>query len=187
MRQCPVGQSSINAKSEATKETHVDGIVMDGFHLAPANPISAHAEDRPAILIVSDDVQLAYSFDTICDFLEIAVEAIDSSQDLGEILSARRPIAVITEIEGRKRDGYDVMMTVAAHDPVLPILLLTGTDSALIGAAEAVEELWNLQSVSRSTGLPGMGELAEFLFQARRRVSRGRLLPVGQARMEVQN
>jgi hypothetical protein len=72
-------------------------------------------------------------------------------------------MAVLAAIEAAGQDGCHVMKTVADHDRSLPILLLTGGDPVLAGAADAVEELWGLSCVLKRPILPGLGELVEFL------------------------
>ena len=60
-------------------------------------------------------------------------------------------------------------MTIAAHDRSLPVLLITGPDPALLGAVDAVEELWELSSVEKWQELPGVGAMVDFLFRAGRK------------------
>ena len=69
------------------------------------------------------------------------------------------------------------MMQVAEHDPGLPILMLTGLEPGLAGAVDAIEEMWNLTSVTQSPGLPDIGRLVEFLFHAGRRGDCVRMMP----------
>ena len=87
-------------------------------------------------------------------------------------------MAVIAELEGRGQDGCHVMMQVADHDPGLPILMLTGNEPGLVGAVDAVEELWNLTGVTKSRVLPEIGHLVEFLFRAGRRGDCMHMMPV---------
>jgi precorrin-3B methylase len=68
-------------------------------------------------------------------------------------------------------------MTVAAHDRDLPVMLISGGDPALLGAIDAVEEIWQLTSVVRSQQLPGVGAIVDFLFRAGRRGNCMRLMP----------
>jgi hypothetical protein len=54
-------------------------------------------------------------------------------------------------------------------DRDLPILMLTGEDAALMGAADAIEEIWGLTNVTKSPELPMVGAIVDFLFKAGRR------------------
>ena len=51
----------------------------------------------------------------------------------------------------------------------LPVLLITGDDPALIGAIDAVEEIWQLTSVDKWQRLLGIGALVDFLLRAGRK------------------
>ena len=86
-------------------------------------------------------------------------------------------MAVVCELDGAGQDGCHVMKTVASHDPSLPVLILTGEDPALVGAADAVEEIWRLTEVSKAERLPGIAGLVDFLFQAGRKAGCLRLMP----------
>jgi CheY-like chemotaxis protein len=120
-------------------------------------------EREPVIVVVEDDACLSETIQDICDFLEVTVRSVASREDLGPVLAKYRPMAVLAAIEAAGQDGCHVMKTVADHDRNLPILLLTGGDPVLAGAADAVEELWGLSCVLKRPILPGLGELVEFL------------------------
>jgi hypothetical protein len=101
--------------------------------------------------------------------LGITVERIPSHDDLGPVLRNRRPMAVVAEMDTLGQDGCHVLMTVAAHDRSLPVLLMTGPDPALLGAVDAVEQLWELASVEKWQQLSGVGPMVDFLFRAGRK------------------
>jgi CheY-like chemotaxis protein len=120
----------------------------------------------PTVVVVEDDEYLSQSIQTMCEFLNVAVARVSSSNDLTPILQDHRPMAVLAELDSKGQDGCHVMKTVARYDASLPILLLTGHDPHLAGAAEAVEELWGLSSVVKRPFLPRAGEFVEFLCRA---------------------
>jgi hypothetical protein len=144
--------------------------------------------DRPAqressgtrnavVAVVEDGIWIAQEVWAICEFLDIAVVRVPAHCDLRPALRRHAPMAVICELDGAPQDGCHVMKTVASHDPGLPVLLVTGDDEALIGAADAVEELWQLTEVSKVPMLPGIAGLVDFLFQAGRKGNCLRLMP----------
>ena len=139
-------------------------VVTQSQRLSITMPVG---NDRlPVIVVVEDGCHLSQSIHPICDFLNVAVEHVASDEDITPVLTERRPMAVLAEIDAQGQDGCHVMKTVAYHDPSLPILLLTGHDSALAGAADAVEEIWGLSHVVKRPVLPALGELVDFLFRA---------------------
>ena len=119
------------------------------------------------VLVVEDRPRLSRTVGYICDFLNVPMERVGTDSDLGALLEDRHPMAVICELDGGVQDGCHVMKTVATHDPSLPIMLITGADAALIGAADAVEELWALSSVLKLRDAPGLGDVVDFLFRIR--------------------
>jgi DNA-binding NtrC family response regulator len=141
----------------------------------PAKAADCH---QAVVLIVSDDPALAMSLEVVCDFLSLGVEHIASSEDIMAALEDYRPMAVVTEMDCRDRDGFNVMMTVSRYDPDLPIMLLTDHDPRLTGAAEAVAELWGLSAVAKAARLPKIGDLVDFFFTAGRRTGCMRLMSV---------
>jgi CheY-like chemotaxis protein len=130
------------------------------------------------VVIVCDVAETVGQLEAVCDFFSLTVAVVPERTDLMPLLREHRPMAVISDIDGQHQDGFHAMKTVASYDRDLPILLLTGGDPMLMGAADAVQELWNLTMVSRSTSLPLAAQLAEFLFAAGRRAGCMRLVPV---------
>jgi DNA-binding NtrC family response regulator len=158
--------------------THLNALIFPDI-LAPVDSATlAAARCQAVVLVVSDNPEVASVLDNICDFLGFGVELLTTHEDLAPILRRYRPMAVVAELNGQGQDGCHVMMQVADHDPSLPILMLTGLEPGLAGAADAVEELWNLTSVTKSPELPKIGHLVEFLFHAGRRGDCVRMMPV---------
>jgi DNA-binding NtrC family response regulator len=120
-------------------------------------------------LIIEDGVHLSAAFHCVCDCLSVAVEQITSRDDLRVALRDVRPMAVVAEMDGAGQDGCHVLMTLAAYDPDLPVLLITGEEAALLGAIDAVEEIWQLSSVTKWPRLLGVGPVVDFLFRSGRK------------------
>jgi DNA-binding NtrC family response regulator len=136
-------------------------IASDSAGYPPLMPLPYERE--PVIIVVEDDRCLSEAIQDICDFLEVTVRSVASAENLGPLLTKWRPMAVLAKVEAEGQDGCHVMKSVAEHDRNLPILLLTGGDPILAGAADAVEEVWGLSSVLKRPTLPKLGELVEFL------------------------
>lgn len=132
------------------------------------------------VMIVGDDLSWGQNLDLICDFFGIAVEHVPSELDVGHLLREFRPMAVIAEADGRGQDGFNVMLEVARHDPELPMMLLTGPDPALAGAADAMREVTGLTRLIAVPELPALGEVIDFLFRAGRSAGVGRMMPISQ-------
>jgi hypothetical protein len=148
--------------------------------ITPHDNGAGTAEDsrEALVVVVEDGTGLSDPFRTICECLGIAVERLPSRDELGPMLRNRRPMAVVAEMDASGQDGCNVLMAVAAHDRSLPVLLIMGPDPALLGAVDAVEELWELSSVEKWQELTGVGAMVDFLFRAGRKGSCIRLMSV---------
>jgi CheY-like chemotaxis protein len=130
------------------------------------------------VLVIEDQTSLSEAFRTVCDCLDVAVERMSSRDELAAVLRYRRPMAVVAAMDGAGQDGCHVLKTVAAYDRDLPVLLLTGDDPTLLGAVDAVEELWQLSSVAKWPRLLGIGAVVDFLSRAGRRGGCMRLMSI---------
>ncbi len=130
------------------------------------------------VAVVSDDPMTVENLAPVCEFLDVKMEVVSAGTDLSRVLREHRPMAVISDVEGEDQDGFHVMMLIARYNRDLPIMLLTGGDAVLMGAADAVQDLWGLTSVTRTSGFPVAGQLVAFLFGAGRRAGCMRLVPV---------
>ncbi|MDR3531969.1 MAG: hypothetical protein P4L90_15645 [Rhodopila sp.] len=130
------------------------------------------------VVIVSDDPATIQNLAPVCEFLELKMEIVSAGTDLMQVLREHRPMAVISDIEGEDQDGFHTMKMVARYSRDLPMLLLTGGDPVLMGAVDAVQDLWGLTSVNLSSGFPLAGQLVAFLFSAGRQAGCLRLVPV---------
>jgi hypothetical protein len=139
---------------------------------------SMTAAQPGVVAIVSDNAATIEKLAPVCEFLELRMEIVSADTDLTQVLRDLGPMAVITDVESADYDGFHVMKVVARHNRNLPIMLLTEGDGVLMGAADAVQDLWGLTSVTRTSGFPVAGQLVAFLFSAGRRSGNMRLVPV---------
>jgi CheY-like chemotaxis protein len=130
------------------------------------------------IVVVEDGTRLSEAIRMICECLGVAVERLSSRDNLSARLHDCRPMAVIAEMDAAGQDGCHVMMTIAAHDRSLPVLLITGPDPTLLGAVDAVQEIWELSAVEKWPELLDGGAIVDFLFRAGRKGRCMRLLSV---------
>ena len=136
------------------------------------------ASRMPLVIVIEDETRIAEAFHVVCDCLDVMLHPLESSGDLAATLRQAKPMAVITDLDMANQDGCHVLKSVAAYDRNLPVMVLAGTDPAMLGAVDAVEELWGLSSVSKSQDLPSIGEIVDFLFRAGQSGRCLRLMPV---------
>jgi len=133
---------------------------------------------KPLVVVIEDGAHLSDAFRSVCDCLAVAVERMPSRDDLGDMLRDLHPMAVVAEMDAAGQDGCNVLMTIAAHNRDLPVLLVVGAEPALLGAVDAVEELWELSAVVKWPELLGVGAMVDFLFRAGRKGNCMGLMPV---------
>lgn len=139
---------------------------------------SMTAARQGVVVIVSDDPTTVEHLAPVCEFLELRMEIVSEGTDLSRVLRQHNPMAVISAVEGLDQDGFHSMKVIACYSRDLPIMLLTDGDPTMMGAADAVQDLWGLTAVTRTSGFPVAGQLVGFLFNAGRRAGCMRLVPV---------
>ena len=144
-----------------------NNVIWDGFQRKA--PVERLRKREPVVLVAEDPARFAPAVKAICTYVGLAMEQIDTSRELAAVLRARRPMAVLAELDGATHDGCHVMIAVGEYDRTLPVMLVTGHDQAQLGAADAVEEIWRLEEVDRREQPPEVVDIVEFLFAAGRR------------------
>jgi hypothetical protein len=130
------------------------------------------------VAVISNDPAMIGSIAPVCEFLDLRMVTVGTGTDLTRVLREQNPMAVISAVEGVDQDCFHTMKVIARHSRDLPIMLLTDGDPMMMGAADAVQDLWGLTSVTRTSGFPMAGQLVGFLFSAGRRAGCMRLVPV---------
>ena len=131
-----------------------------------------------SVLVVCDPDKNSDYLASVCEFLDIEVQRATTGDDLRTMLTTLRPVAVIADLDGTVQDGFHVMKMAADYDRSVPILLLTGYDPALLGAIDAVQEVWGLTRVGTAAATAGIGVLVDFICHAARDAGRPRMLRV---------
>jgi CheY-like chemotaxis protein len=129
-----------------------------------------------SVLVVRDDDRNDDFLDSICEFLDIGVEHVTSGEDIGPMLRGLRPMAVIADLDGKAQDGCHVLKMAAAYDKTLPVLLFSSNETMMLGAVDAVSEVWGMTRVM--TGMGGVGEVVDFICHAARNAGRPRMIRV---------
>lgn len=151
-----------------------------GFKASSRNQDGTTERDarRPIVLVIEDGPELGDAFRSVGDCLGLTVTQVPSHGDLSVMLILHRPMAVVAEMDAVGQDGCHVLMTIAGYDRELPVLLIAGEDPTVLGAIDAVEEVWQLAFVAKWPRVLGIGAIVDFLFRAGRRGGCMRLLPV---------
>jgi hypothetical protein len=151
-----------------------------GFNAVSHSQDDATERDarRPTVLVIEDGSELGDAFRSVGDCLDVTIARMPSHEDLSTMLSLHRPMAVVAEMDAVGQDGCHVLITIAGYDRQLPVLLIAGEDPTVLGAIDAVEEVWQLASVAKWPQMLGIGAIVDFLFRAGRSGGCMRLMPV---------
>ena len=141
-----------------------------------ASPDNRRGSPKHAVLVVRDPDRDADYLESVCEFLDIEVQHATTGDDLRAVFTTQRPMAVIADLDGEAQDGFHVMKIAAEYDRSVPILLLTGYDPALLGAVDAVQEVWGLTRVATAASTAGIGALVDFICHAARDAGRPRIV-----------
>ena len=141
-------------------------------------PGSMASVRQGVVAVVSDDPMTIGNLAPVCEFLDLRMEIVSAGVDLNQVLHVHQPMAVITDVEGKEQDGFHIMKVIARHNRELPVMLLTNGDAGLMGAADALQDLLGLTSVTRTSAFPLAGQIVGFLFSAGRRAGCMRLVPI---------
>jgi hypothetical protein len=150
--------------------------------LDPISEVSSFASritpDKGSVLIARGDGVDNMFLDSVCEFLNLDAEHVSIDNEIFPLLNAVRPVAVIADLIGKTQDGFHIMKLAAAYDRDLPVLLLTDGDPSLLGAVDAVREIWGLTRVATLTGDRDVGSLVDFLCHAARDTGAARMIRV---------
>ncbi|HET6183234.1 MAG TPA: hypothetical protein VFA03_06520 [Acetobacteraceae bacterium] len=124
---------------------------------------------EPMIFVIEDSPIWAEAMEQLCDYLDVRLTRITPDCDLRAALRDQRPMAVLAEMEGAAQDGCYVLQVIGAHDPDLPVMVRTGRDEAMIGAGQAVQQIWRLSAVQFVEAVPTAAEMMDFLCRAGQR------------------
>jgi ActR/RegA family two-component response regulator len=140
-----------------------------------ASPDDGGSTPQHTVLVVRDPARNSEYLESVCEFLDIGVQYAAIGDDVRTMLTALRPLAVIADLDGEYQDGFHVMKAAADYDRSMAILLLTGYDPALLGAIDAVQEVWGLTRVATAADSAGIGVLVDFICHAARDAGRPRM------------
>ncbi len=135
-------------------------------------------QETQRVVVLANQLGVSATMVAMCEALEIEVVAVHSHHELPFRLHHHRPIAVISELDPAGQASCSALRHIAAYDPNMPVLLISGEDPAAQGTIDAAEQLWGLSGLERHRDAPSLSDLIGFLFHAGRQSGLGRLIPL---------
>jgi CheY-like chemotaxis protein len=81
---------------------------------------------RSMVLVLDDHADVAATLAELCRSLGHPALAADQPGDIRGLLERHRPAALIIDVMMPDQDGYEALKEIAAFDPALPVLLVSG-------------------------------------------------------------
>lgn len=135
-------------------------------------------QETQRVVVMANQAGVSPTMAAMCAALDVEMVIVSSHHDLPFRLHHHRPMAVISELEPAGHASCAALRSIAAYDPRMPVMVVSGSDPAVAGTLDAAEKLWGLSAVRRLPEAPAMGDLIGFLFAAGRHAGIGRLIPL---------
>lgn len=133
---------------------------------------------NPVLIVVESGFTLSASIMEVCDFLQISVQSTPDPREIPALMGQDHPLAILHEASDVDCTLYDMLMVVASHDTHLPVMVVLPDSPQNRSALEAARRLWQINDLTHTPNRPGIRTLIDFLFNAGRRIGRGRFMPV---------
>lgn len=128
-------------------------------------------QDCPHILVVDDEPLVLSLFTTLLDRNGYSVTAVNSGVAAMEVLREQAVDVLVLDLSMPKTDGFDVLRSLRAQRPDLPILVISGfMQGALLQASEL---LGAAASLSKTDAPKFLVETVEKLLKPGRAASTG--------------
>jgi DNA-binding NtrC family response regulator len=108
---------------------------------------TSESNQQTTVLVIDDMPDVGETICRICRLNGIASEYLSNGDNLPQILRYTRVRGIIADIMMPDQDGYNIMKTVASYDRDLPMLMITGGESFLLDAADAMAAVYQLTRV----------------------------------------
>jgi hypothetical protein len=144
-----------------------------------ADALAMSERDMRSVIVLTESGLASAALRRMASALDIELVTVRSFHDLPFQLHHHRPIGVVLELSPVGQACRSALRSVAAYDPDMHVLMVSGDDPAVLGAIDVAEQLWGLSALHRLTGAPEPADLIGFLFEAGRRSGLGCLMPVG--------
>lgn len=144
-----------------------------------ADALAMSEQDTKAVIVLTESGQASAALCQIASALDIEVITIRSFHELPFRLHHHRPIGVALELNPLGHSCRSALRSIAAYDPDMHVLMVSGDDPVVLGAIDVSEKLWGLRALHRLLKEPKPTDVIGFLFQAGRQNGVGNLMPVG--------
>lgn len=122
---------------------------------------------RPKILIVDDRPDLTDVISRLLANEGCEVVVANTAENLGAVLRALRPTALILDVMMPGRDGYDALQDVVSYNALMPVLLISGHGSTWLRMGESLSRINGLANLQTAAKPISRAQLSSFAWDVR--------------------
>lgn len=102
---------------------------------------------RVNVLVVDDRPDVAATLADLCRACGAMAQVAEGGLDMLALLEIHRPDCVIVDVMMPGQDGYEALKDIAAYDPALPVLLVTGHGDSWLEMGRTLGRAQGLRAV----------------------------------------
>jgi DNA-binding NtrC family response regulator len=137
---------------------------MNGLpHKEGGEDLEATSSPRIKVLVVDDRSDLTDAISSVLVSEGCDVVVTNTAENLGALLRALRPTALILDVMMPGRDGYDALPDIAGFDAKLPVLMISGHGSTWLRMGENLGRANGLSRVQTASKPIRLARLTTFV------------------------
>ncbi len=106
---------------------------------------------RPTALVIDDNRDVATALTALCRAVGFDAAALNGGDRVERLLAERRPDCLLVDIMMPDEDGYEVLKAVAAVDPSIAVLLISGHGETWLRMGVTLGEAHGIRLVQATT------------------------------------
>ena len=130
----------------------------------PGNPVDQQDKaGKPLVLVVDDRKEVATTITAMCRAVGFRAEAASDGEPIRVLLDRHHPDCLIVDIMMPDEDGYEALKEVAAFDPGIGVLLMTGHGDTWLRMGVTLGRAQGLQLVQSAAKPVRVDDVRRFL------------------------
>jgi CheY-like chemotaxis protein len=115
------------------------------------------------VLVLDDRPEVATTLADMCRACGFEAEVAEQGLGMRALLDRHRPRCVIVDVMMPVQDGYEALKEIAAYEPELPVLLVTGHGESWLQMGEQLGRAHGLSALHSAAKPVRMHAVREFL------------------------
>jgi DNA-binding NtrC family response regulator len=130
----------------------------------PGDPADQqHGADQPLVLVIDDRKEVAATIAAMCRAVGSRAQAASDGEPIRALLDRYHPDCLILDIMMPDEDGYEALKEVAAFDPRIAVLLVTGYGDTWLRMGVTLGQARGLQLIEAAAKPLRADDIRKFL------------------------